>query len=129
MIWLIFYAFLVNLVYGQFTLANTGKTLSSYQTLAPGVTYELNFTLSKVITAGSSLSLSFPSEFRIPSSTLANCKASILTSVTPSTTACSSIYSSGLDQYSITYSNIYSTGGSQTFLWLKVKLKLKVSLT
>lgn len=53
MIYLVIYAFLVSLVYGQFTLANNAKSLTSYETLSPGVTYELNFTLSKVITAGS----------------------------------------------------------------------------
>lgn len=39
MIHLIFCAFLVCLVHSQFTLANTAKSLTSYQTLAPGVTY------------------------------------------------------------------------------------------
>lgn len=121
MFYLIFCAFIVSLAHCQFTLANTVKSLSSYQTLAPGVSYELNFTLSKVITAGSTLSLSFPSEFRIPSSTLTDCRVSTSTSVTPSTSSCSSVYSSGLDQYSITYPNVYITGGSQTFIWLKVK--------
>ena len=121
MFYLIFCAFIVSLAHCQFTLANTVKSLSSYQTLAPGVSYELNFTLSKVITAGSTLSLSFPSEFRIPSSTLTDCRVSTSTSVTPSASTCSSVYSSGLDQYSINYPNVYTTGGSQTFLWLRVK--------
>lgn len=127
MIFLLFYAFIVGLVHGQFTLANSGKSLTSYYTLTPGVTYELNFTLTKVITSGSTLILSFPTEFRIPSSSLANCMASISTSIAPSASPCTSLYTSGLDQYSVIYANIYTTGGSQTFIWLKVSLNKKIS--
>jgi hypothetical protein len=45
----------------QFTLANVGKQLSSNFTLESGVTYALNFTLNKNITAGSSLIITFAS--------------------------------------------------------------------
>lgn len=58
---LIFYASLMVGVISQFTLANTGQKLSSSETLTAGVTYELNFTLAKTITSGSSLIISFPS--------------------------------------------------------------------
>lgn len=85
-----------------------------------GVSYEFNFTLNKVITSGSSVSITFPSEFRIPSSVLTNCQASRLSTVALASATCSSVYSSGLDVYSIVFSGIYTAGISQTFLWLKV---------
>jgi hypothetical protein len=58
---LILYASLMMVVISQFTLANSGQKLSSYDTLTTGVTYEFNFTLTKTITSGSSLIISFPS--------------------------------------------------------------------
>jgi hypothetical protein len=56
---LILFGFLFLKVLSQFTLLNTAKSLSSYQTFASGVTYDLNFTLTRNIPSGSVLTLTF----------------------------------------------------------------------
>jgi hypothetical protein len=84
------------------------------------VSYEFNFTLNKVITSGSSVSITFPNEFRIPPSVLTNCQASRFSTVALASATCSSVYSAGLDVYSIVFSGIYTAGITQNFLWLKV---------
>ena len=70
---IIFAAFIV----GTFSLVFTSENLSSYETMTTGVKYEINFTLTTIITAGSTFTITFPTEYRIPASTLSNCKGSI----------------------------------------------------
>lgn len=55
---IVYAAFIIQIV-AQFTLKNIGTKLSSYNTLVTGVTYELNFTINKLIPAGSTLMLTF----------------------------------------------------------------------
>jgi hypothetical protein len=110
--------YFIAIAISQFTLSNTANSLSDNHTLVPNVQYQVNFTLSKIITAGSSIMLTFASPYRIPSASLSNCMMSTSSSVAASAANCSSVYSSGLDVYSIVYSNAYPTGGSQSFLSL-----------
>jgi len=76
--------------------------------------------LSKTITAGSTIMISFATEYRIPSGMLANCQGSRISTVAPTSSTCSSVYSAGLDVFSIIFSDLYTFGGAQTFLRLKV---------
>lgn len=67
---------LLNKLRALITLTESSKLLSSYQTLATGVTYNLVFTMSGSIPASSIVQIALSDRFILPA-TLTNCKASI----------------------------------------------------
>lgn len=119
---------LITTALSQFTIKyvpNIGRALTSYETLAPGVTYDLNFTMNKQIATGSTVTLTFAADFKIPNSTLANCRSSLVSTGNPAPTTCISSFASGLAVYSIIFSGIYASTGTQNFLRLMVRFVIK----
>jgi hypothetical protein len=108
-------------VFSLFVITFNAKSLDSYYTLTSNVVYTMNFTMTGAsINSGSLVKLIFSNHFNIDTTTLKNCKFALNSISSYSNANCGVAYDTITSKYTITFTNLYSMNGNQTYLSIRV---------
>lgn len=103
----------------------TSSSISSNLTLMPAVTYNIEFWLNSNIDQGSSLELRFSTMFNINGSSLSDCKGTIVNGGALGSASCAPSFST--TYYSVTFSSLFSSTQTISYISLQVSIALRSS--